>query len=85
LNNNTAVRFRCSLFNHSVKNEGYYVSKEVVLTSWKGLSSLVVPVELLVDPSAFGKYTLHHQSEKKLAELGYFPKGESGGSHETTS
>ena len=83
MNNNTAVRFRCSLYNHSVKDEG--VSKEVVLTSWKGPSRLVGPVELLVDPSTFGKYTLHHQSEKKLAELGYFPRGESDGSHETTS
>lgn len=33
---------------------------------------------MLVDPDIPGKYSLHPQSEEKLAELGYICRGESG-------
>ena len=39
---------------------------------------LVGPVDLLVDPDIPGKYSLHPQSEEKLAELGYICRSESG-------
>ena len=35
-------------------------------------------MELLVDSDIPGKYSLHPQSEEKLAELGYILKGEIG-------
>lgn len=79
MKNNAPVRFRCSLYRHSVTDDTYNVSKEVVLTPWRVPSGLIGPVELLVDPTSPGKYTLHPQSKQKLAELGYAPRGESNG------
>lgn len=60
-------------------------SREVVITPWRVPSSLIGPVELLVDPDIPGKYSLHPQSNEKLAELGYICRGESGNgsSHNT--
>lgn len=45
LKSNAPVRFRCSLYTHSVADKTYNVSKEVVLTQWKVPSSLIGPVE----------------------------------------
>ena len=78
LKRNAPVRFRCSLYTHSVSENTYNVSREVVLTPWKVPSSLIGPVELLVNPNTPGKYSLHPQSEEKLAELSYICRGESG-------
>ena len=78
LKTNAPVRFRCSLYTHSVSENTYNVSREVVLTPWRVPSSLIGPVELLVNPDIPGKYSLHPQSEEKLAELGYICRDESG-------
>ena len=47
LRRNAPVRFRCSLYSHSVSENTYNFSREVVITPWRVPSSLIGPVECL--------------------------------------
>ena len=55
LKNDASVRFPCSLYSYSQADSMYSVSKYVILTPWKVPSSLLSPVELLVDQATPGK------------------------------